>query len=677
MRMLDVDELVRRLDTSLATLTGGARDLPPRQQALRSTIAWSYDLLDEPDQRLFARLGVFAGGFALEAAEAICADERVPAVFDGISSLVDKALLRPDHSLHGQPRFAMLQVIREYADDRLAAAGERDELRRLHAGFYRQLVLDASRQLRTGEMRPAVAQHIADEGNIRTALQWFVDTHDGDAAAQMGLATWPLWFMQGRYTEGLETMERALEADLVLSDDSRADVMLTLGMMAFERGDYDRAGSVLRPALDRYVQRGDAHGAATASVPLGVIAALQHSGDGDSMLRRSIDDLRRLDDQWELALRAARTRHDPRDRPSRDRRDRTTRGGRPDRPRGRRTHHAQQRASSVSAGRTWDSTTSRGRRGHSVRRSSSPSNSPTGRPSPAHLTRSPRWPSRPATPARARSFSVRPQACAARSEPMCGRSTARAMPTRRNDYMRASTTRRTNNLPTRAPRSRWTTSWTSLERSAEIFAEIFIDADRYIRGVFAWLMRLLIAGCMGALVYAFAPAAVDNFRATELGIHGMVTVTSCDRGDCRGSFTSDNGEVSRTDLELLVGSINDVVGPGATVECWITDPSAGRGYVSRFWLLHTLSMSLLVLLFSLGLLLLTPDRVGRSVRVRAAVQEAAASSDLGASEGSIDGRSTWPSIPVCCSPGPASGWRSRSRSRRIALVRRVGWRASP
>ena len=186
MRMLDVDELMRRLDTGLATLTGGARDLPPRQRALRSTIAWSYDLLDEPDQRLFARLGVFAGGFALDAAEAICADERVPSVFDGISSLVDKALLRPDHSLHGQPRFAMRQVIREYADDRLAAAGERDQMRRRHAGFYRQLVLDASRQLRTGDMRPAVAQHIADEDNIRAALQWFVDTHDGDAAAADG-----------------------------------------------------------------------------------------------------------------------------------------------------------------------------------------------------------------------------------------------------------------------------------------------------------------------------------------------------------------------------------------------------------------------------------------------------------------------------------------------------------
>jgi predicted ATPase len=302
LRMLDLGELASRLDASLATLTGGARDLPPRQRTLRSTIAWSYDLLDEPDQCLFARLGVFAGSFALDAAEAICTDERVPAAFDGISSLVDKALVHPDHSLQGQPRFATLKVISEYADDRLAAEGERDRLRRLHAGFYRQLVLDASGQLRTGQMRQAVAQHMADEDNIRAALQWFLDARDGDAVAQMARATWPLWFMQSRYTEGLEIMERALAADLILSEDSRADVTLSLGMMLFECGDYARATSVLQPALDRYVTRGDAHGAATASVPLGAMAALRHSGDGERMLRQSVDSLRRLDDLWELGF---------------------------------------------------------------------------------------------------------------------------------------------------------------------------------------------------------------------------------------------------------------------------------------------------------------------------------------------------------------------------------------
>jgi predicted ATPase len=233
-RMLDLDELVQRLKTSLATLTGGARDLPERQQALRSTIAWSYDLLGESDRRLFERLGVFAGSFALDAAEAVCGGEDQRPVFDAISSLVDKALLRPDHSLPGQPRFVMLQVIREYAAELLADAGEADQLRQRHADLYRGLVVEAELGLRKGERRSAVEQFLADQGNIRNAMQWYLDTHDGVSVARMGLATWPFWFTLGAYTEGSETMERALASESELSEDTRADTQLALGTMAFE-----------------------------------------------------------------------------------------------------------------------------------------------------------------------------------------------------------------------------------------------------------------------------------------------------------------------------------------------------------------------------------------------------------------------------------------------------------
>ncbi len=300
-RMLDLTELVQRLNTSLTTLTGGARDLPERQQALRSTIAWSYDLLDESDRRLFGRLGVFAGSFALDAAEVICGREDQRPVFDTISSLVDKALLRPDHSVSRQPRFAMLQVIREYAAERLAAAGEADQLRRRHAELFRGLVIEAERGLREGKTRSVVDQFLADQGNIRNAMQWFLDTNDGGSVARMGLATWPLWFTLGAYTEGSETMERALASESALSEDNRADTRLALGMMAVEGGDYDRAQSVLPAALDRYVAQHNERGVAIASVGLGVIAALR-SGDGDGMLRQAVDTFRRLDDRWGLVF---------------------------------------------------------------------------------------------------------------------------------------------------------------------------------------------------------------------------------------------------------------------------------------------------------------------------------------------------------------------------------------
>src|SRR5829696_6079991 len=108
-KVVGPQELLHRLDRGLSFLTGGARDLPPRQQTLRSTIAWSHDLLNDSERRLFARLGVFAAGFSLAAAEAVCAEEAAPAVLEGIASLVDKSLLRTEDPLHGQPRFTMLQ----------------------------------------------------------------------------------------------------------------------------------------------------------------------------------------------------------------------------------------------------------------------------------------------------------------------------------------------------------------------------------------------------------------------------------------------------------------------------------------------------------------------------------------------------------------------------------------
>ena len=161
---------------------------------------------------------------------------------------------------------------------------------------------DASRRLRRGDMRQVVKRYSVDEGNVRAALQWYLDAHDGNAVVQIGLSAWPLWFTQGRYSEGLATMERALGVDSTLTDQSRTDARLVLGMMAFESGDYARAESVLEPVLDQYVQRADALGVATASVPLGMMAGTQHSGAGDDMLRQAIDSLRHQDDRWGLAF---------------------------------------------------------------------------------------------------------------------------------------------------------------------------------------------------------------------------------------------------------------------------------------------------------------------------------------------------------------------------------------
>jgi predicted ATPase len=299
-RLLELDDLLRRLDRSLDTLSAGARDLPSRQRTLNSTIAWSYDLLDEPDRILFTRLGVFAGSFGLDAAETICSDDPA-SVFDGISSLVDKALLRPDHSVHGQPRFTMLQVVREFATARLEDAGEADRLRRRHAEFFRRLILDVGAAIAGNpKIRPLVQRCVADQDNCRVALRWFLAAGDADSAVRMGLGIWPLLFTQGLATDVQEAMERALVSGPALTDDNRANARLVLGMLAFLHADYDRAAEVLPPAHERFVERGDERGTATASVALGVMAVRVNPDDGERQLRGAVDTFRRLDDRWWL-----------------------------------------------------------------------------------------------------------------------------------------------------------------------------------------------------------------------------------------------------------------------------------------------------------------------------------------------------------------------------------------
>ena len=161
-KVVGPEELLRRLDRRLSFLTGGPRDLPVRQQTLRSTIAWSHDLLDDSERRLFARLGVFAAGFSLEAAETVCADDAAPAVLDGIASLLDKSLVRTEDTLHGQPRFTMLQVVRDFALEQLDALGETERLRRAHADYFQGVIIAAEAMLRR-DPDPVVEQYRADQ----------------------------------------------------------------------------------------------------------------------------------------------------------------------------------------------------------------------------------------------------------------------------------------------------------------------------------------------------------------------------------------------------------------------------------------------------------------------------------------------------------------------------------
>jgi predicted ATPase len=300
-KVVGSEELLRRLDRRLSFLTGGPRDLPPRQQTLRSTIAWSQDLLDKSEGRLFARLGVFAAGFSLEAAETVCADDAAPAVLDGIASLVDKSLVRTEDPLHGQPRFTMLQVIRDFALEQLDALGETERLRRAHADYYLGVIIAAEPMLRR-DPGPVIEQYRADLPNIRAALRWSLEANEGGRVARMAVAMWPFLWIAGLLSESVEVVQQALVDETALSAAERADGHLGLGMLAFGQGDYERAAPALETAIELYSELGDARHVATASVPLGVIQAVWDPNGGEGLLARAADTFRELDDQWGLAF---------------------------------------------------------------------------------------------------------------------------------------------------------------------------------------------------------------------------------------------------------------------------------------------------------------------------------------------------------------------------------------
>jgi predicted ATPase/DNA-binding SARP family transcriptional activator len=213
LRSLTVATLSERLDDRFRLLTVGARTARPRQQTLRAVVDWSYDLLFEDERRLFARLSVFAGGCDLDAAEAVCADDQVPAgeVLDVLSRLVDKSLVTaPDAGRDA--RFIQLQTLWRYGRDRLDESGEVDAMCARHAAYYRQMAQEAHEGLR-GATGPRWRERLTSElGNLRAALDWFIARGDADAALSLASGMAWLWSINSDNVEGARWLGDALGA---------------------------------------------------------------------------------------------------------------------------------------------------------------------------------------------------------------------------------------------------------------------------------------------------------------------------------------------------------------------------------------------------------------------------------------------------------------------------------
>src|SRR5215211_1823569 len=211
-KLLSPDALLDRLDRRLSTLTGGARDLPARQRTLRDTIAWSHDLLPPPEKTLFRRLSVFVGGWTLEAAEAIAAldaDEPVDA-FQGLATLVDQSLVdewpTPD-TLADEPRYGMLETIREFASEQLAASGEIIQAEHAFEAFLIARAEVAEAGLSSPEQPKWLERLEAEHDNLRAALSRILDRGEGAVALRLAPRLWRFWWLRGYPKEGRSWLE--------------------------------------------------------------------------------------------------------------------------------------------------------------------------------------------------------------------------------------------------------------------------------------------------------------------------------------------------------------------------------------------------------------------------------------------------------------------------------------
>jgi predicted ATPase len=274
--VLSTEQLLSRLGARLDLLKGG-RDAEVRQQTLRATIEWSYDLLDPDEQRLFARLAIFRGGCTLEAAEGIC-----DADIDQLQSLVDKSLVR----IRDKDRFWMLETIHEFAAERLRESGEEDELRRRHAEFFLALAESAHLSAEATDLGPRPELVLPDQDNLRAALDWAADAGEIELGLNLAIALEQFWVAVAPY-EGARRVQAFLDRAVGIPDVLRARAIRVVGGMTFMTGDYDRGDELIRQSLDLFRSLGDEGAVAELLVR---IAIHRVYGSGDIAGARALID---------------------------------------------------------------------------------------------------------------------------------------------------------------------------------------------------------------------------------------------------------------------------------------------------------------------------------------------------------------------------------------------------
>jgi predicted ATPase/DNA-binding CsgD family transcriptional regulator len=232
-KLLNPQTLLARLVSPLDALTGGAHDLPARQQTLRNTIEWSYNLLGEGEKMLFARLAVFRGGRSLEAIETVCGRNLPMDVFDGLASLVDKSLVQQKETPTNEPRFVMLETLQEYAGERLEASGEAGALRQRHAVYFVELAERAQPELRQAGFSYWMARLETEYDNLHTVLEWSLGDGDLELGLRLLTALRDFLIMSGRFIQAEHWTQSALAQTSTLPPGLRVGALTTAGIVLY------------------------------------------------------------------------------------------------------------------------------------------------------------------------------------------------------------------------------------------------------------------------------------------------------------------------------------------------------------------------------------------------------------------------------------------------------------
>ncbi|HYI66178.1 MAG TPA: adenylate/guanylate cyclase domain-containing protein, partial [Candidatus Limnocylindrales bacterium] len=264
-RIFTPQSMLSRLENRLGLLAGGSRDLPERQQTLRGAIAWSHDMLNDADRDLFACIAVFVGGAGLEAIEEVCSGELSGEVLDALGSLVEKSLVRQSEGVDGEPRFGMLETIREFAVEQAIERKRWSDLRARHAALFAAFAQDASPMVMGSSMRTTLDRLEQDHDNLRAAMTWAIETGASETGMRIGSAMWRFWQMRGYLPEGLERLETLLaQPNSFEHPERRADALNAAAGIAYWLSETERSRALYEEEIEARRALGDPRALAEA-----------------------------------------------------------------------------------------------------------------------------------------------------------------------------------------------------------------------------------------------------------------------------------------------------------------------------------------------------------------------------------------------------------------------------